>query len=107
MFWARLAGPLSWVTPTLAGAFELDYRTFLTFNTPGVLLGIGEFLLIGYCFGTHLSALCAALEAYVPEAAAAAAVLLALLVVARRRPRWLSRTDAAARSSGRAPVRSR
>ncbi len=107
VFWARLAGPLSWVTPALAGAFELDYRTFLTFNTPGVMLGIGEFLLIGYCFGAHLGALRAALKASAPVVAAAAAVLLALLVLARRRPQRLSRTDGAARWSDRDPVRSR
>ena len=104
VFWARLAGPLSWVTPALAGAFGLDYRTFLTFNTPGVLLGIGEFLLIGYGFGTHLGALRAALEAYAPEATAATAVLLGLIVLARLR---FSRTGGAARSSGRGPVPSR
>jgi len=104
VFWARLAGPLSWVTPALAGAFELDYRTFLAFNTPGVLLGIGAFVLIGYGFGTHLGALCAALEACAPAAGAAAAVLLGLFVLARLR---ISRTGDATRSSGRGPVRSR
>ena len=104
VFWARLAGPLSWVTPALAGAFELDYRTFLAFNTPGVLLGIGAFLLVGYGFGAHLGALCATLEGYAPEVTAAAAVLLGLLALARLR---FSRTGGAARSSGRGPVLSR
>ncbi|MGC8519408.1 MAG: DedA family protein [Steroidobacteraceae bacterium] len=107
VFWARLAGPLSWVTPTLAGAFELDYRTFLTFNTPGVLLGIGEFLLIGYCFGAHLGALCATLQASVPAVAAVTAAFLGLLVLARCRRQRLSQTDDAARWSVRDPVQSR
>lgn len=52
---ARLSGPLSWITPAMAGTFRLDYGVFLRFNTLGVLLGIGQFIVVGYFFGSHLS----------------------------------------------------
>jgi len=61
---ARFSGPLSWVTPALAGVFRLDYPTFLRFNTLGVVLGIGQFILLGYFFGNHLESLLAWLDRY-------------------------------------------
>ena len=54
---ARLSGPLSWVTPAMAGIFRLNYATFLRFNTLGVVIGIGEFILIGYFFGGHITSI--------------------------------------------------
>jgi membrane-associated protein len=40
--------------PALAGAFHLHYATFLRFNTLGVILGISQFILLGFFFGSHL-----------------------------------------------------
>lgn len=54
VFIARLSGPLSWVTPTLAGVFRLNYPMFLLFNTLGIMIGIGQFIVVGYCFGQYL-----------------------------------------------------
>lgn len=54
VFLARLSGPLSWVMPALAGTFRLPYPVFLLFNTLGTLLGIGQFLVLGYFFGQHV-----------------------------------------------------
>ena len=54
---ARFSGPLSWVMPALAGVFRLHYITFLRFNSLGVVLGIGQFILLGYFFGTHLESI--------------------------------------------------
>jgi membrane-associated protein len=54
VFIARLSGPFSWVMPALAGAFHLNYGTFLRFNTLGVILGISQFILLGFFFGSHL-----------------------------------------------------
>lgn len=59
VFIARLSGPLSWVMPAMAGVFRLDYGTFLRFNTPGVIIGIGEFIIVGYFFGSQLPAILA------------------------------------------------
>jgi len=54
VFAARLSGPFSWVMPAMAGAFRLKYPSFLRFNTLGVILGISQFIVLGYCFGSHL-----------------------------------------------------
>ncbi|HTN94911.1 MAG TPA: hypothetical protein VMJ33_10035, partial [Gallionella sp.] len=56
-FVARLSGPLSWVMPAMAGMFRLNYATFLSFNTLGVVVGIGQFIIVGYFFGEYLSSL--------------------------------------------------
>ncbi len=85
VFAARLSGPLSWIVPALAGSLQLDYATFVRFNTPAVLIGISEFVLAGYYLGAHVAALCIGLPG---EAAAAAALLtLAAVLLVRRRPR--------------------
>ena len=57
IFFARLAGPFSWVTPFLAGAAGVPYSTFLLYNVPGVLVGIGQFLVAGYFFGNNFAAI--------------------------------------------------
>jgi membrane-associated protein len=54
VFVARLSGPLSWITPALAGMFRLNYRTFLCCNTPAVLIGISEFVFAGYFLAHQL-----------------------------------------------------
>lgn len=54
VFIARLSGPLSWITPTLAGIFRLNYGTFVRFNTPAVIIGISEFIILGYFFGSYI-----------------------------------------------------
>jgi membrane-associated protein len=54
VFAARLSGPLSWVTPAMAGVFRLDYATFFSFNFLGIVIGIGQFILLGYFFGEYL-----------------------------------------------------
>ncbi|MHB8810176.1 MAG: DedA family protein [Desulfobulbaceae bacterium] len=62
VFTARLSGPLSWVTPAMAGIFRLDYPTFLRFNTLGVIIGIGEFIILGYFCGGYLPTILAWLD---------------------------------------------
>ncbi len=63
---ARLSGPLSWVMPAMAGIFHLNYGTFLRFNTLGVILGISQFILLGYFFGSHLTAVLNWLDRFGP-----------------------------------------
>jgi membrane-associated protein len=65
VFIARFSGPFSWVVPALAGAFRLNYTTFLRFNTLGVVLGISQFILLGYFFGRHLETILGWLDRYV------------------------------------------
>lgn len=62
VFLARLCGPFSWFVPALAGSFRLQYRRFLLFNTFGVLIGIGEFLAVGYLFGNQIDTIMAWLK---------------------------------------------
>ncbi|MBU3912705.1 MAG: DedA family protein [Nanoarchaeota archaeon] len=51
VFFARFLGPLSWVTPFIAGIAGIRYKKFLKYNIPGAILGIGQFLVVGYLFG--------------------------------------------------------
>ena len=51
VFFARLLGPLSWITPFFSGIYKMSYPRFLAFNIPGVTVGIGEFIIVGYIFG--------------------------------------------------------
>lgn len=53
IFLARILGPLSWITPFLAGVYRVPYRTFFAYNTPGIFVGVGEFLIVGYFFGNQ------------------------------------------------------
>lgn len=84
VFTARLSGPLSWVTPAMAGIFRLNYLTFLRFNTPGVILGISGVVFAGYFFGNHLQALRSGFAAHAPALLLAAAALIALFLAVRR-----------------------
>ncbi len=84
VFTARLSGPLSWVTPAMAGIFRLDYLTFLRFNTPAVIIGISEFIIVGYLFGDHLDAILAWSHRYASTLAIAAVSLAALALMLRR-----------------------
>ncbi|MCK9351432.1 MAG: DedA family protein [Candidatus Paceibacterota bacterium] len=56
IFFARLLGPFSWITPFFAGTYGISRRTFFAYNIPGVFAGIGEFLVVGYFFGTSYGA---------------------------------------------------
>lgn len=51
IFFSRFSGPLAWITPFLAGVYKMPYRTFLPYNIAGVVIGVGQFVAIGYFFG--------------------------------------------------------
>ena len=51
VFTARFLGPISWITPFLAGMYRVPYSQFLKYNIPAVIIGIGQFLIAGYLFG--------------------------------------------------------
>ncbi|MEK7135727.1 MAG: DedA family protein [Patescibacteria group bacterium] len=57
VFFARLLGPVSWITPFLAGTYKVPYPRFLGYNVAGVTVGIGQFLIIGYFFGSNFNAI--------------------------------------------------
>jgi len=56
IFFARLIGPMNLVTPFLAGIYRVPYREFLMFNIPGIVIGVGQFVIVGYFFGTNFEA---------------------------------------------------
>lgn len=56
IFFARLLGPVSWITPFLAGTYDVPYQKFLAYNIAGVTVGIGQFLIVGYFFGANYQA---------------------------------------------------
>jgi membrane-associated protein len=53
VFFSRLLGPVSWITPFLAGTYKIPYTQFLGHNIAGVTVGIGQFLIVGYFFGSN------------------------------------------------------
>ena len=59
IFLARLMGPISWITPFLAGTTKVKYTSFLKYNIPGVIVGIGQILIIGYFLGASYLAVLA------------------------------------------------
>ena len=83
---ARLAGPLSWTVPCLAGTFRLNYPTFLLANTVGVFVGIGQFLVVGYLVGDTLVSIMNEISRHnLLLPALMVLAVLALLPVCRRR----------------------
>ncbi len=73
IFLARLLGPLSWVTPFLAGTYQIPYKSFVAYNIPGVLVGISEFLIVGYFFGNQYERILTLLQRYF--------IVIALIVI--------------------------
>jgi len=65
VFFARFLGPISWIFPFIAGNFDLKYSTFIKYNTPGVILGIGQFIFVGYFGGKHYDLLLNLISKYV------------------------------------------
>ncbi|WIY27786.1 LssY C-terminal domain-containing protein [Parasedimentitalea psychrophila] len=49
---ARLLGPVAWITPFLAGSLAMPARRFALATVPAVLIGAGQFVLLGY-FGAN------------------------------------------------------
>ncbi len=72
IFFARLIGPLNKIAPVAAGMFEIPFGTFLLYNIPGVIVGVGEFIVAGYFFGDRYELILLILERY--------SVLIALLL---------------------------
>jgi membrane-associated protein len=77
IFFARLIGPFNLITPFLSGIYGISYKTFLTYNLPGVLIGVGEFIVIGYFFGTHYETVFLILHRYLLVVLGAIAVFIA------------------------------
>ncbi len=64
VFFGRLLGPVSWITPFVAGTYKLQYKKFLPYEIMGVIIGIGEFIIVGYFFGRHFDIVLKIVETY-------------------------------------------
>lgn len=53
IFLSKLLGPVSWVTPFFSGNLNYNYRRFVIYNFIGILVGIGQFMILGY-FGSFV-----------------------------------------------------
>lgn len=78
VFFARLLGPVSWITPFLAGTYKVPYPRFLGYNIMGVTVGIGQFLIVGYFFGVNYQA---ALSVIKQDAAVVGGITLLVVAV--------------------------
>lgn len=65
VFFARFMGPISWITPFFAGISGMNYKTFVKYNTPAVILGISQFLLIGYLLGYSYKVMLTKIKIYI------------------------------------------
>lgn len=64
VFIARFSGPLSWVTPFVAGMSKMNFKTYLKYNIPAAILGIGQFLVLGYFLSNSYQKFLPVLEKY-------------------------------------------
>jgi membrane protein DedA with SNARE-associated domain len=48
----------------LSGIFEVPFKKFLLYNIPGVIVGCGEFIVVGYFFGDRYQAILWIVERY-------------------------------------------
>jgi membrane-associated protein len=81
IFFARFMGPVSWVVPFIAGTAEIEYKSFLKYNVPGVIGGIGQFLIIGYLFGFSYSKILATVKTDISYLLAIIFIILIFFVI--------------------------
>ena len=84
IFFSRLLGPVSWITPFLAGTYKVPYQKFLGYNVAGVTVGIGQFLIIGYFFGANYQTFLTAMRQDALVVAIIAIFVLAAFYVIKR-----------------------
>ena len=84
VFFSRLLGPVSWITPFLAGTYKVPYQKFLGYNVAGVTVGIGQFLIIGYFFGANYQTFLTAMRQDALVVAIIAIFVLAAFYVIKR-----------------------
>lgn len=81
IFLARFMGPMAWIMPFLAGTLKIKYREFLKYNIPSAILGIGEFLVIGYILGFSYARFLPKLERYVFFGAVSVFAIIVFLIL--------------------------
>ena len=64
IFIGRFTGPISCVIPFLSGTLKVKYKDFLKYNIPASIIGIAQFLVVGYFFGLSYVLFLPKLEKY-------------------------------------------
>jgi membrane-associated protein len=64
IFFARFVAPFPKIAPVAAGIFEVPYPTFLLYNIPGILIGIGQIVAVAYFFGNRYELVLWIIERY-------------------------------------------
>lgn len=54
ILFARVLGPVAWFMPFIAGSMGVSWARFSVFSTLGLLLGGGQFILLGYLLSSQL-----------------------------------------------------
>ena len=65
IFIGRFTGPISCVIPFLSGTLKVKYKDFLKYNIPASVVGISQFLILGYFFGLSYAIFLPKLERYI------------------------------------------
>ncbi|GAM59292.1 mll0121 protein [Vibrio ishigakensis] len=55
MLFSRLLGPVSWFVPCLSGTAKVSWLRFTACSTVGLLLGVGQFVVMGYLLASGVS----------------------------------------------------
>ena len=84
VFFARLLGPVSWITPFLAGTYKVPYQKFLLYNIAGVTVGIGQFLIGRYFFGSNYGVILSVIKNDAAVVGSIAILVLAAYYVIKR-----------------------
>ncbi|OHD87948.1 MAG: hypothetical protein A3J39_04925 [Sulfuricurvum sp. RIFCSPHIGHO2_12_FULL_44_8] len=84
VFFSRLLGPVSWITPFLAGTYKVPYQKFLAYNIAGVTVGIGQFLVVGYFFGANYHAVLSIIKDDAAIVGIVAVIVLAFYYIYKR-----------------------
>ena len=85
VFLGRLLGPLAWITPFVAGIYKLDYKKFFIYDLVGIIIGIGEFIIVGYFFGRHFDKILKLSSIYMYIIVFAIVIFISLLYYAKKR----------------------
>ncbi len=85
VFLGRLLGPLAWITPFVAGIYKLDYKKFFIYDFVGIIIGIGEFIIVGYFFGKHFDEILKLSSIYIYIIIFAVVIFVFLLYYVKKR----------------------
>jgi membrane-associated protein len=104
VFLGRSQALLRALTPALAGASKLPYRTFLPWNALGGLVWAGGMVLLGYVFGHSLGRIETGLKYWTFGVLVLLAAVAGWLVLRRRRRRRAEQEQAPERADSQEPA---